>query len=46
MKRHIGIKKPSTFQSRGFERRAKQHTATRPIVRRSSQTQQLSTEVK
>jgi 5-methylcytosine-specific restriction enzyme A len=43
--KHLGIKKPSTFQSRGFERRAKQHTATRPIVRRSSQTQQLSTEV-
>lgn len=44
-KRHIGIKKPSTFQSRGFERRPAQHTATRPLVRRISQTQQLETEV-
>jgi 5-methylcytosine-specific restriction enzyme A len=43
--KHLGIKKPSTFQSRGFEPRAKQHTATRPIMRRSSQTKQLETEV-
>lgn len=45
LKRHLGIRKPSTLQSRGFERRPKQHTATRPLVRRISQTQQLETEV-
>lgn len=33
--KHIGIKKASAFQSRGFQRRPKQHTASRPIVRRS-----------
>jgi 5-methylcytosine-specific restriction enzyme A len=43
--KYLGIKKPSTLQSRGFERRPKQHTATRPLVRRISQTQQLETEV-
>jgi 5-methylcytosine-specific restriction enzyme A len=43
--KHLGIRKPSTLQSRGFEPRPKQHTATRPIVRRISQTQQLETEV-
>lgn len=36
-KRHIGIRKPSTLRSRGFEERAKQHTATRPIIRHRSQ---------
>jgi 5-methylcytosine-specific restriction enzyme A len=44
-KRHLGIRKTSTLQSRGFEPRPKQHTATRPLVRRISQTQQLETEV-
>lgn len=33
--KHLGIRKPSQFQSRGFAPRQRQHSATRPIVRRS-----------
>lgn len=31
--KHIGIRKPSRLQSRGFEKRPPQRTASRPIVR-------------
>ncbi len=33
--KHLGLRKPSSFQSRGFEPRPKQHTATRPLKRKS-----------
>lgn len=33
--KHLGIRQPSQFQSRGFPVRIPQKTATRPIVRRS-----------
>lgn len=35
--RHIGIRKPSQLQSRGFEKRPAQRSASRPIVRHSQQ---------
>lgn len=35
--KHLGIRAPSRFQSRGFERAEPQRTASRPIVRRSDQ---------
>lgn len=33
--KHLGIRNSSRLSGAGFPRRAKQHTATRPIVRRS-----------
>lgn len=33
--KHLGIRKPSSFKSRGFEKAPPQRTASRPIVRRS-----------
>lgn len=33
--RHLGLRKPSSFPSRGFEPRPKQHSATRPITKRN-----------
>lgn len=35
--KHIGLRPKSKWQSRGFEPREKQHSATRPIRRRSEQ---------
>lgn len=35
--RHIGIRKPSQLQSRGFGKRPAQRSASRPIVRHSQQ---------
>lgn len=34
-KKHLGIRKPSKLQSRGFERAPKQHSASRPIQYRN-----------
>ena len=34
-KKHLGIRKASSFQSRGFEMRPPQNSATRSIVRKS-----------
>lgn len=36
--RHMGLRPPSQLRSGGFEPRAKQHSATRPIVRKSELT--------
>ncbi len=36
--KHLGIRRPSSFQSRGFPARPKQASATRPIIRRSDLT--------
>lgn len=35
--KHLGIRQPSRFRSAGFPARPKQHTATRPLNRRSDQ---------
>lgn len=35
--KHLGIRKPSRLQSRGFEKRPPQRTASRPIERRHPQ---------
>jgi 5-methylcytosine-specific restriction enzyme A len=44
--KHIGLTtKRAKIQSAGFRKAAPQRTATRPLVRRISQTQQLETEV-
>lgn len=37
-KKHILPRKPSRFQSRGFERAEPQHTATRPLSRKADRT--------
>ena len=36
-KKHLGIRTPSSMRSAGFPARQKQHSATRPIIRRSEQ---------
>lgn len=36
--KQLGIRRPSSFQSRGFPARPKQASATRPIIRRSDLT--------
>jgi 5-methylcytosine-specific restriction endonuclease McrA len=33
-KKHVGIRKPSTLRSRGFDKAPPQHTATRPVRRK------------
>jgi 5-methylcytosine-specific restriction enzyme A len=35
--KHLGIRRPSQFQSAGFRKAPPQHSATRPITRRSEQ---------
>lgn len=34
-KKHLGLRPPSKFANRGFEPRPKQHSATRPILKRT-----------
>lgn len=37
--KHLGIRRPSSFQSRGFEKAAPQRNASRPIIRKSERTE-------
>lgn len=39
--KHQGIRQPSRLRSRGFEKAAPQHTATRPLRRPMKQTQEI-----
>jgi 5-methylcytosine-specific restriction enzyme A len=42
-KKAIGIRKPSTLQSRGFEKAPKQHSATRPLAKRANSFRKATT---